>query len=295
MTVLPTSLPADLSGLSSAELLKLERAIARRHSGHFPWFMVIWAYLNIAVWLALWPLTILGYLPLWAAFPIAVANMTLVYLPTHDAQHHIIGRPGTRWHWFNELLGHSTSWIMVTPFEVLRVTHLDHHRYANDPVLDPDIATSAPNAWQAILRSIRNKAGHDERNAAYGASLERHGRVDLMLLALAYDFVFLAILCALAWSGYGLHAFFLWWLPIKIGFIPIDFYLSWAPHHPADAMGRYRDTRAFRSRLGNLWSMGMQYHIIHHLHPYIPLNRNPAAYREMRPLLVARGCRIDGL
>lgn len=27
----------------------------------------------------------------------------------------------------------------------------------------------------------------------------------------------------------------------------------------------------------------------HHLHPYIPLTRTPAAYREMRPILEARG------
>jgi len=36
--------------------------------------------------------------------------------------------------------------------------------------------------------------------------------------------------------------------------------------------------------------MGMQYHIVHHLHPYIPLSQTPAAYREMKPILRARGC-----
>ena len=68
------------------------------------------------------------------------------------------------------------------------------------------------------------------------------------------------------------------------------FFLSWAPHHPMTARGRYLDTRSWKSKVGNIGSMGMQYHIVHHLHPYIPLTDTPAAYHEMRPLLVARGC-----
>lgn len=290
-----TGLPADLSTLSAGELLKLERAIAKRHSGHFPWFMAFWAFANMACWLSLWVLVLNDLLPLWAAFPIAVVNITLVYLPTHDAQHDIFGRPGTKLRWFNELVGHATSWMMATPFEVLRQTHLEHHRHANDPQLDPDHATSAPSGLRAILRSIRNLVGDHERAAAYEACLVRLGRTDLLLAAVAYNLAFIAALCTLAWLGYGLEAFFLWWLPTKIGAIYLDFFLSWAPHHPAVLKGRYRDTRAFHSRLGNILSMGMQFHIVHHLHPYIPLDRNPAAYREMRPLLEARGCRMEGI
>ena len=41
--------------------------------------------------------------------------------------------------------------------------------------------------------------------------------------------------------------------------------------------------------------MGMQYHIIHHLHPRIPLYRTPRAYWEMRDILEARGCDLGGL
>ena len=55
------------------------------------------------------------------------------------------------------------------------------------------------------------------------------------------------------------------------------------------------DTRGFRSTVGTIGSMGMEYHIIHHLHPRIPLMRTPAAYRDLRPILEARGCTLDGL
>ncbi|AMU90207.1 Oxidoreductase [Sphingopyxis macrogoltabida] len=65
------------------------------------------------------------------------------------------------------------------------------------------------------------------------------------------------------------------------------------PHHPGKDQSRYGNTRNWRSMVGNIGTMGMQYHIVHHLHPYIPLTRTPAAYREMLPILKARGCSLE--
>lgn len=47
MTRQATADTTKLAALSAAELLKLERQIARRHSGMFPWLIVIWAFGNI--------------------------------------------------------------------------------------------------------------------------------------------------------------------------------------------------------------------------------------------------------
>ena len=86
-----------------------------------------------------------------------------------------------------------------------------------------------------------------------------------------------------------------WVLPLVLAFVYIRFFLAWAPHHPGKRQGRYRDTRAFKSRLGNLLSLGMQYHIVHHLYPHIPLSKTPAAYRELKPILQQRGCDLGDL
>ena len=85
----------------------------------------------------------------------------------------------------------------------------------------------------------------------------------------------------------------LWWLPQHIAYIYIQYYLSWAPHHPANETTRYRHTRSFRAALGNIGSLGMQYHIVHHLHPRIPFLRTPRAYGEMRDVLDAQGARLE--
>ncbi len=285
-------LPADLSQLSDGELRKLENGIARKYSGKLPWIAVVWAFGNLAAWLSLWPLVILDILPLWAAFPIAVINMALVYLPTHEAQHDIIARPGTKLRWLNELVGHATSWMIVLPFQVLRITHLDHHRHTNDPEKDVDITSRADGPWHAIVRIIRQRQPNAKRNRDYMESLARNGRLDLIVVSLAYKIGFIAVLGVLAWNGYALEALFLWWLPYHIAITYIVFFLSWAPHHPGTHQTRYTNTRSWKSTVGNIGSMGMQFHIVHHLHPYIPLHLTPVAYREMRPILEARGCRL---
>lgn len=280
----------DVSSMSERDLRKLELKIARKHSGMFPWEIVVWAFGNMAVWLALWPLVLFDIIPLWLGFIVATINMSLVYLPTHDAQHDIIARPGQKLRWLNELVGHATSWMIIYPFELLRVSHLDHHRHTNDPELDVDITSIASGPWHAIWSSIRQRQPDAKRSSDYMRSAARNGREDLILLALVYRLGFIAVLGALAWNGYALEALLLWWLPHQISMTYLLFFLSWAPHHPGDKTRRYTNTRSWKSMVGNVGSMGMQYHIVHHLHPYIPLVRTPAAYREMRPILEARGC-----
>ncbi|MEO0982799.1 MAG: fatty acid desaturase [Pseudomonadota bacterium] len=288
--------PTDLAGLDERELLRREREIAQKHMGHVPWFAVAWGLGNLAVWLALWPLVFMGILPLWAGFLIATANVTLSYLPSHEAQHDIIARPGAKLRWLNELVGHLSIIPLVLPYRMAKLTHMEHHAHANDPELDPDYETHAENGWRMVWKSLVNRQPRAEAGLnGYAATLKRIGREDAALDGVIYYLIFYGTLFGLAWAGYALEAALLWWLPRHIGLTYIQFFLSWAPHHPAKETGRYRDTRAFRSRLGNIGSLGMQFHIIHHLHPRIPLYRTPMAYWEMRPILEARGCDLERL
>ena len=275
-------------------LARREQAIARQHMGGVPWFAVAWGLGNFAVWLALWPLVIFGALPIWAAFPIATLNVILCYLPSHEAQHDIIGRKGTKWRWLNELVGHVSTIPLVLPYRAAKLTHLEHHKHTNDPERDPDYSMRANGPLHMIWVSIKNRQPGSNRGLrGYRDALIRIGRPDVVLDGLVYQLIFYGTLCAAAWAGYGIEALLLWWLPRHIGTAYIQFFLSWAPHHPAAETSRYRNTRAWRSSLGNIASMGMQYHIVHHLHPSIPLTRTPAAYRELRPILEQRGCRLE--
>lgn len=285
----------DLTSLSTSELMRLEREVASRHLNHFPWMAVCWGLGNLVVWLSLWPLVLGGALPLWAGFLIATLNMMLSYLPSHEAQHDIIGRPGSRTRWLNETVGHLSTVPIVLPYRVAKLTHMEHHKHANHPELDPDIGTKANGPLHAIWRSLQGRQPRGSGAVAYGETLMRIGRPDVLIDAALYNLTFYSILIGAAWSGYAIEAALLWWLPRHIGVTYIQYYLSWAPHHPGTRQGRYKDTRSFRALVGNVGSMGMQYHIIHHLHPRIPLYRTPRAYWEMKPILEARGCNVDAL
>jgi beta-carotene hydroxylase len=81
--------------------------------------------------------------------------------------------------------------------------------------------------------------------------------------------------------------------PVIFGIAYLTTCLGWAPHFPYEETGRYRDTRAWKSRIGTILSMGMEYHQIHHLFPTIPLFQTARAYWEMRELLAKRGVRDD--
>lgn len=282
------------------ELRKLEFEIARKYIGGTPWRIVAWGLGNFAVWVALWPLVITGMLPLWAGFLLATLSITLSYLPSHEAQHSNIARPGSRLRWLNELVGHVSTIHLVFPYKVGRLTHLEHHAHTNNPELDPDYSVTAETWWKSVLNSIRSRINRDKvgGNAAYGKAVDRIGgkaASDAKLEALALNLFYWGFLAVMAWSGYALEALLLWWLPRHIGLTYIQLLLSWAPHHPGDKTGRYKDTRAFRYFLGNYGALGMEYHIIHHLHPSIPLHKNMPAYREMKPILEERGCDLGGL
>ena len=281
--------------LTPAQLRKQEREIASRYTGGFPWLMLVWPLLNTSMWLALWPLVMSGVMPLWLGFVIACICVTLSYLPSHEAQHDIYFPRSSRWHWVNEAIGQYSVLPLAMALSTLRVTHLEHHRHANDPVLDPDFHMNAPGVWPAIWKAITKGQAANDR---YGPALRRLGTAaarQAMLHGLISKLLFFGILTVLAWTGWPLEAALLWWLPRHVGLAYINFYLSWAPHYPDPQVGRYNDTRAFKSRLGNLGSLGMQYHIIHHLYPTIPLNRHPAVYRELRPILKQQGCAVGDL
>lgn len=284
-----------VDGIATKGLRAQEKAIAETFMGGFPWLMVVWPLFNTTIWLSLWPLVMMGILPLWAGFIVAMINVTAAYLPSHDAQHHIIVPQNSRWHWLNEVIGWYSLVPLAVPLDVLRVTHMEHHRHTNNPDLDPDFPMAASSVWSGLGKAmVKSQPRHDR----YGMTLQRLGTEAAkraMLHAMLFKVVFYTILAALAWSGHVWEALLLWWLPLKIGSVYINFYLSWAPHRPMTGRGRYRDTRAFRSIWGNVGTSGMQYHIIHHLYPTIPLNRTPAAFRALRPILEEQGCDLGGL
>ena len=285
----------NLSELSDTQLDVLERQIAGKYMNVVPWGAVVWGIGNCLVFLTIIPLVLMSILPLWIGFIMSTLCCILAYLPSHEAQHNIIAGRGKPLRWLNELVGHVSTIPLVYPYRVLRATHMEHHKHCNHPELDCDIDIHAKSSAHFFLQQLKNRQPDSKRNVAYSACLERTNQSHFMLDAVIMRAVYFIVLFTMALTGFAIEAFFLWWLPQLIGNVYLEYYLAWAPHHPGDEQGRYRDTRAFKSRFGNIVSMGMQYHIIHHLYPRIPLSLTPAAYRDLKPVLAHRGCELGSL
>ncbi len=295
VTAKDASVP-PLSPEQEKAFAKEERAIARSYIGGVPWRLVIWGLINPIVWMSLWPLVLLGVVPLWLGFLVASFCMMMSYLPGHEAEHNNIGGKGKPYRWLNELVGHLTFIPIVLPFNLHRLSHLQHHAWANDPERDPDYATKADGWLGAIWASLQSRQPElRDEYGARGLNTDDPATQKALKQAIAQSLIYYTVLGGLAWSGFALEAVLLWWMPRHIGYTYLQVFLSWAPHFPYDRTGRYGDTRAWKFAFGNLASMGMEYHIVHHLHPNIPLHKTPPAYREMRHIIEARGCRIDGL
>lgn len=279
---------------SLAVSIEQERAIAQKYIGGFPWFMVIWGVGGFALWLALFPLVHLGYLPLWAGFLLSLLVQCYCYLPSHEAEHGNIGRPNSRWRWLNEFIGHTSMFPIRIPYTLHRAIHLKHHAYTNDDHKDPDIGMRADTIWGAAYQSWRTRQP-DSLGGLTPEVLEDNEKKDKLIwegfLVTRLWWLCLLLLC---WTGFALEALLLWWLPMQIATIYTQITLSWAPHHPMREKGRYRDTRVWKSPVGTILSSGMEYHFIHHLFPSIPLNKHPAVYREMKPILLDSGIRVEG-
>jgi len=288
---------ANWDSLSDKELDVIERQIASKYMNVFPWGVVAWALGNTAIWLALWPLVLFDVIPLWLAAPIATLNVMLAYLPSHEAQHNIIARKGHPLRWLNELVGHVSLIPFGQPFRFLRHTHMEHHAHCNNPQLDPDygVSTIANNKWSFFVNTLLQRQPGSNSRDSYVETLERTGKSHIMIDAIVYNLIYTVILFSMAWSGHAIEVALLWWLPRHITITYINYYLSWMPHRPAEEQGRYKDTKAFKSRIGNIGSMGMQFHMVHHLYPTIPLTLTPAAFRELRPILQRKGCDLRGL
>ena len=104
-----------------------EKAIAKGFSQRFQWEMILIGIGQAMIWLTLWPLVIKGFVPLWAGFCIATICACFAYLPSHESQHGNYSRGNPKMRWLDSLVGHITLITLISPYEILRVTHMKHH------------------------------------------------------------------------------------------------------------------------------------------------------------------------
>lgn len=284
-----------------ADLTKQERAIAMKYHAigqTIRWKYVAATLIGFTVWVSLFPLTMLGIMPLIPAFVISYLIATAGYITAHEAMHSNIGRKGTKaWFW-NELTGQLSMVPLMFPFSIARITHLQHHKHPNCPVRDPDYPDCAPNLRAALWKGWLNRQPGKTAQVHHikrvlleeiGTPEAKSALKQTVIVQLLGTLFFIGM----ALSGYAMEIAMVWWLPRWFALIHTHVFFSWETHHPHSGRSRYDNTRIFKSSVGTFLSMWIEYHLVHHLHPNIPMHLTKKAYFEMKPILEKRGVDVS--
>lgn len=248
-------------------------------------------FLTVAILSGYWAVIIAsttGAVPLWVA---TVANSALAYLaytPLHEASHGNIARQGRGW--INRVVGIAASALLLHNFTMHRTTHLAHHANLNDPAMDADHWVAGRRWWSILLRCATLVFSH----YAMGVRLNRRG---VIVTAMAENLLPLAAVVVVGILAGWKVALAAMVVPALIGATLLGLLFDYAVHAPYRETGRFASTRMFLFPRGLGWLgsalwMGQNYHLIHHLYPWLPFYRYARGYRASRSLLVARNARI---
>jgi beta-carotene hydroxylase len=285
-----------------------ELALVRRYVGGFGWPTVLLCLALVAVDGSTILAVTSGRLPMPAGTVVASVVAYAFYTVHHDATHKAISGRSARWRWLEVGCGTVAAGALGLDFRGYAANHLRHHAHPNRDT-DPDLLVKGPlwqvpSKWAVLMvlvtvgalpfgdRLVRRvlstavpafAAPGSERELADGRRLRRWTQLGLVVLVATVPF------------GAFWPAFLLWWLPSRVGILLLMVLFQWLPHFPFDRVDRMGATRVNRFP-GSTWLLLHQdRHLVHHLHPSIPWYRYRAAGRELRPILEARGARIEGI
>ena len=262
-----------------------EKAIAKSFSQRFQWEMILIGLGQAVIWLSLWPLVLNGIIDLWVGFLIASLCACFAYLPSHEAQHGNYSRGNSKLRWLDGFVGHITLITLIYPYHLLRVTHMKHHAYTNDPEKDPDYVNAHTSSVLKVIKNVLDGSTVDfgkylevfSADKAFVNSFEK-----AIPIALLYRFILLVLVII-----FPLETLLLWWLPAKIGSVYTTVFFSYFPHL-GTSTGRYQNTRFWTHWMPRYLNHSMQLHFIHHLHPSIGHYDEPKAIEALKPFLIAR-------
>lgn len=271
-----------------ADVIALERrtlAQIRSLDVTLAWPTIILTFVLVGIYGAVVAASATGIIPLWLAMLVNAMVAYCAYTPLHEASH---GNVGAKQHaWINQLVGIAGASLLLHNFTMHRTTHLAHHAHLNDPAHDADHWVAGQHWWSVLLRCATLVFAH------YAMGLRQNGR-RVIVIAIAENMIPLTALILVAWlAGWEVM---LWTMvvPALIGATLLGLWFDYVVHMPHTESGRYDSTRIILFPRGVCqilsWAwMGQNYHLIHHLYPWLPYYRYAAATTAAQPLLAAQG------
>jgi len=220
-------------------------------------------------------------LPLICHVAIAAAAIHLAFTIWHEAVHRNVS-PRL---WVNRVVGVLGMFPYMTPYFMQRWIHLEHHARLNERE-DPNYVYIDGPFWQIPLRYPR-ALGY-ARKLLTRDPRGRGERISDALSTLAVAGVF----AAAWWFGLLRDALWLWFVPVVIAKLVMDWYINYLPHVGLPPH-RFRGTRIVDLPWLTPLVLAHNYHAIHHLWPTIPWHGYRAVFREKIDYLRKNGVPIE--
>lgn len=286
--------------------MSVERAAARALSPDVAWPTIVYAFALPLVHLAIVAAALTGRIGLWTATPILGFTAYMHYTIVHEALHRNLMRRSRAFDPVNTALGWIGSVAIGTTWPLLQRTHLAHHAHTNTG-RDPDIFLKGSYArllliWTVsilanlipipLVKWLFDRIGFDTGYLDTDHIMSA-GETRIHLLAHTGLCVFVWTMVAL---GYAPQVFALYVLPASLGRLLLGTFQQWLPHTPFVSGNRYLQARIMKVPLvGPLLYMGHDVHLVHHLWPSVPFYYYGRFYRQIEPILRAKGTRFEGL
>lgn len=278
-----------------------EKRIAKALSPRVAWpTLVMAAALPAAHW-SIVGLGLVRVLPLWICAPILVLTSYAHYTLVHEAIHGNLAPGLARLRWLNSVVGWMGALGLGYNWPVLMRTHVLHHAHTNTED-DPDIVAKGTLGQLLVtwfkryvvglmipLFLMRFIAPKKYREVA------RVLQPTEVLQASAVTILTNALLVAAINHGYVLEWLCLLFIPTRLAGLILNIFFQWLPHQPFDRSERYLNTRISLWPGATVLTLQQNLHLMHHLWPSVPFYNYARLYERLRPVLIARGSRIEGL
>ena len=233
-----------------------------------------------------------GQSPMWLAALVNGIILYGTYTVVHEGVHSNIVSKKSKWTWINmaaAFLAAMPLWLLIYPH---RGSHIVHHKKCNTDA-DPDIYARGSfgivTFWKIPLAILGQFNPLEQYRQCKKYGLTRSQRY----FSMATFILYLAIVLTITSFGFGYELLMLWFIPFFIGYALMLVFFTWIPHHPHTIIGRYHDTRCSLWPGGNLLTQGQNYHLIHHMVPWVPWYRYEKVFHEIRPSLEQHNAIID--
>jgi fatty acid desaturase len=278
-----------------------EKRIARELSPKIAWpTLALAAALPLSLGAVVW-LGLARIVPLWACAIVLCLLSYAHYTLVHEAIHGNLVPGHPRLRWVNDLVGWVGALGEGFNWPMLMRTHVLHHAYTNTDD-DPDIWVKGGFGLlllKAIFANVvlatiplfvlRYLAPSDYRQATSGLRGSEPVQADAVTLTV------LLLLAVSIPTGHFMDWLCLLFIPTRVAAVLLAIYFQWLPHHPFDSTERYLNTRISLWPGAGVLTLHQNLHLVHHLWPGVPFYNYGHFYRRLRPTLLAKGSRIEGL